>query len=79
VAVKAPVRLVVDWQRCAGHGDCAELLPELVARDDWGYPVIAPQAIPTGLHRLAVRARSACPTLALSLQPAPAGDADPGH
>ena len=32
-------RLHVDWTRCDGHGSCAELLPELLALDDWGFPV----------------------------------------
>lgn len=34
------VRLEVDWSRCRGHGHCAELLPELVRPDPWGYPIV---------------------------------------
>jgi ferredoxin len=32
-------RLHIDWTACEGHGLCAELLPELLDRDRWGYPL----------------------------------------
>ena len=31
---------------CTGHGVCAELLPELVALDEWGYPIVDPRPVP---------------------------------
>ena len=34
----AGLRLKVDPIACDGHGLCAELLPELVTLDDWGFP-----------------------------------------
>ncbi len=68
MAVNEPVALVVDWLRCDGNGVCAELVPELVSRDDWGYPVVAPGAVPPQLRRLAARAKAACPAMALRLQ-----------
>ena len=33
--------LQIDWTRCDGHGLCAELSPEQITLDDWGYPIIA--------------------------------------
>lgn len=60
-------RLVVDWIRCDAHGICAELLPELVRLDDWGYPVVDGRPIPPDLMAHARRAVTACPTLALRL------------
>ncbi len=36
---------------CSGHGLCAELLPELITLDEWGYPVIADQPVPARLAR----------------------------
>ena len=66
-------RLVVDWPRCVAHGLCAEVLPELVTLDEWGYPVVADGPVPAALHRAAVRARDACPAVALRLQRVPAG------
>jgi ferredoxin len=59
-------RLQVNPIACDGHGLCAELLPEVVDLDDWGYPVIE-RAVPPLLATLARRAVDACPTLALSL------------
>jgi ferredoxin len=63
-------RLAVDWPACKAHGVCAELLPEIVQLDEWGYPVVAPGAVPASLKRHAQRAVSSCPTLALRLVPA---------
>ena len=33
-------RLLIDRTRCDGHGSCAELLPELLELDEWGFPVV---------------------------------------
>jgi ferredoxin len=62
------MRLVVDPIACKAHGLCAELLPEAIMLDDWGYPVIARGELPQSLEPLARRAVSACPTLALRLR-----------
>ena len=63
-------RLTVNPVQCVGHGACAELLPEAIALDEWGYPLIDPRPLGPGLERLARRAVSACPALALRLVPA---------
>jgi ferredoxin len=60
-------RLRVDPIMCEGHGLCAELLPELIRLDDWGYPIIEVETVPPDLLGLARRAANACPTLALLL------------
>jgi methionine sulfoxide reductase heme-binding subunit len=62
-----PVRLKVDPIACTGHGLCAELLPELVALDQWGYPLLADQLVPASLVRRTRRAVTDCPALALKL------------
>jgi len=59
--------LQIDRIRCDGHGLCAELLPELVSLDDWGYPIIAPGNVPPSVLDHARRAVDACPVLALRL------------
>lgn len=64
--------LRVDPTACAGHGLCAELLPEMVELDDWGYPIIDVSPIPSRLRQHAQRAVSFCPTLALAIRPDPA-------
>jgi len=58
----------VDMIACAGHGVCAELLPEWIRLDDWGYPIIRTEAIPPELARQARWAVSNCPALALKLR-----------
>lgn len=60
-------KLVVDPIKCDAHGICAELLPELIQIDDWGYPIVSRDPVPRGLEGHARRAVSACPTLALLL------------
>ena len=59
--------LKVNPIACTGHGVCAELLPELIAADEWGYPILDPSPVPAKLERDAKRAVSACPALALRL------------
>ncbi len=53
---------------CDAHGMCAELLPELITLDDWGYPIIDDGPIPADLEALAKKAVAVCPTLALKLE-----------
>ncbi len=52
---------------CAGHGACAELLPERIHLDEWGYPVIADLELAPSLEGHARRAARECPALALVL------------
>jgi ferredoxin len=58
-------RLVLNPITCVAHGLCAELFPERITLDDWGYPIIDKKPIPTNLEEHARRAVAACPTLAL--------------
>jgi ferredoxin len=60
--------LRVDPIACDGHGLCAELMPERIQLDDWGYPIVSADPIPAGLEGHARRAVAACPTLALRLR-----------
>jgi ferredoxin len=59
--------LRVDPIRCHAHGLCAEVLPEAVDLDEWGYPLVAPEIPPLALEDAAA-AVTACPTLALRLE-----------
>ncbi len=65
--VAGPV-LAVNPIGCEAHGLCAELLPEMITLDEWGYPILAPGGVPPHLIAHAKRAVSACPTLALHLR-----------
>jgi ferredoxin len=60
-------QLRVNPIACSGHGLCAELLPELITLDEWGYPLLADQTVPARLRRQARRAVNDCPALALLL------------
>jgi ferredoxin len=64
-------RLRVNPIACEAHGLCAELLPELIRLDDWGYPILEQEQVPPELLDLARRAVDACPTLALLLEDHP--------
>jgi ferredoxin len=59
--------LRVDPIACDGHGLCAELLPERITLDDWGYPIVDPAPITPDLESHVRRAVATCPLLALSL------------
>jgi len=61
-------RLRVNPIACAGHGLCAELFPERVRLDDWGYPIVAPDPFDERLLPHARRAVDHCPRLALLLE-----------
>lgn len=61
-------RLQVNPIDCAAHGLCAELVPERVTLDDWGYPVVDGAPIDGELLTHARRAVAACPVFALKLQ-----------
>ena len=72
----APTRSVGSGRRlrlnpiaCDAHGMCAELLPEEIVLDEWGYPVIGDGELPAHLIELARQAAEACPTRALRLEP----------
>lgn len=64
----ARLRLVVDPIRCDGHGLCAELIPERIGLDDWGYPIIDDRDAGGSLLVHAQRAVAACPRNALRLE-----------
>jgi len=57
----------VDPIACVGHGICAELFPEWIHLDDWGYPILVQEALPEHLLDQAKWAVANCPALALRL------------
>lgn len=60
-------KLRVNPIMCEAHGLCAELLPEMIRLDDWGYPILDETEVSPELVALARKAADACPTLALLL------------
>ncbi len=80
---RRPATIAIDRVACDGFGMCAELLPELIELDDWGYPIVSPGVVPHDLLDHARRAVAVCPALAFRLRPvtrasmAPAPDRAP--
>jgi ferredoxin len=62
------MRVRVNPIQCVAHGLCAELLPERVTLDEWGYPIVDDEPLGPELVDHARRAANACPTLALMLE-----------
>ncbi|MDF2442094.1 MAG: hypothetical protein JWR01_297 [Subtercola sp.] len=68
--------LHIDWTLCDGRGLCTELLPESLARDEWGYPVgrtpVTAERSDVPVPRASVAAArdavALCPRQALSLR-----------
>ena len=60
-------RLRINPIKCTGHGLCAELLPEILPLDPWGFPIVPDGRVPDELLKHARRAAAACPTLALEV------------
>ena len=62
-------RLRVNPTLCEGYGYCAEIVPELITVDDWGYPIVSRREIETDdVMKLARRAVATCPRLALLIE-----------
>jgi ferredoxin len=57
--------LRVNRIACQAHGLCAELLPELIDLDEWGYPILAAGPVPIHLGPDANAAVAACPVRAM--------------
>ena len=79
-APEVQARLVVDWTKCAGHGLCGRLVPELIQLDRHGYPAFLDMPVPFWLERDARQAVATCPALALRVErgaaaPPPGGGA----
>ena len=68
---QVPRQLHLDPTLCDAHGFCAELLPELIDLDEWGYPVFIAEGlvtdVPLSLAGEAKRAVATCPVGALRL------------
>jgi ferredoxin len=59
--------LRLDPIRCDAQGLCAEPFPEWITYDDWGYPIVQHDAIPSHLREHARRAVNARLRAALTL------------
>ena len=62
------LRITVDPAACEAYGYCAEILPEAIVLDEWGYPIIEDRPLSAGLVDLAKRAARDCPKRAITLR-----------
>jgi ferredoxin len=60
--------LEIDWTRCDGHGLCADLVPDRIVMDEWGFPLIRRATVNDAELIDTRRAVAMCPALALRLQ-----------
>lgn len=61
-------RITVDPVACDAYGYCAELLPEAITLDEWGYPMVDGRPLPSALAAVAKRAVRDCPKRAITLR-----------
>jgi ferredoxin len=62
------VRISIDPVACDAYGYCAELLPEAITLDEWGYPMLDGVPLPPTLLDAAKRAARDCPRRAITVQ-----------
>lgn len=62
------LRILVDPVACDAYGYCAELLPESISLDEWGYPIVDGQPLRPELAGAAKRAARDCPRRAITLR-----------
>ena len=61
------LRITIDPVACTAYGYCAEILPEAISLDEWGYPIIDDRPLPAELMALAKRAPRDCPRRAIAV------------
>ncbi len=66
------MQLHVDPVACDGIGMCAQLAPDVVSLDTWGFPVVPRDPLSPGESKQAARAVAGCPRRALLLVPSKA-------
>ena len=62
------IKLRVDPIMCDGFGHCAELAPEFIDLDEWGYPLISDRELQRKEEAIAQMAITQCPRKALFIE-----------
>lgn len=64
------MRIVLDSEKCQGHGRCYALAPDLFDADDEGYAVLRVEGgeIPDGRRGDAALAADNCPEFAITVE-----------
>ena len=61
-------RVLLDSERCVGHGRCYELAPEVFGEDERGYSCLLHHKIPASLAPQAQSAEANCPEQAIRVK-----------
>jgi ferredoxin len=61
-------RITIDPVACDAYGYCAELIPEVITLDEWGYPIVDDTPLSPELMSLAKRAVRDCPKRAITIR-----------
>jgi ferredoxin len=61
------LRILIDPVACDAYGYCAELLPEAITLDEWGYPIVDGTPLAPELVAAARRAARDCPRRAITV------------
>ena len=62
------MRVIVDSERCVGHGRCYALAPEVFEADDRGHSVVVVDEVPPELEAQARSAVANCPEAAITVE-----------
>jgi ferredoxin len=65
----ARMKVVIDSERCTGHGRCYTLAPEVFDADDDGYGVVRVADVRPALEEQARLGMRNCPEGAISIEP----------
>lgn len=66
------MHVVVDRERCEGHGMCEDAAPEVFTLDDDGQAVVLADPVPAERQAATDRAVRLCLVAALLVRPSPA-------
>lgn len=64
------MRIILDNDKCQGHGRCYALAPDLFDADDEGYAILLVEGdVPTDREADARLAADNCPEFAITIEP----------
>ena len=62
------MKVILDTEKCTGHGRCYTLAPEVFASDDQGHSTLIQEEVPDSLRDKAIVGVQNCPERAISLE-----------
>jgi ferredoxin len=62
------MRVILDREKCQGHGRCYVLAPDVFAPDDEGYGTVVQSEVSGDLLEQARRGAQGCPEAAITIE-----------